>query len=172
MCSNPGWKDQKYNKLVFHLTSFTIQSYHFADSYHTTRGARQRRIIPRKAASSNNPSGVSGFQRLVRSLTWRLSSSIWSLFTKVKDPLPKMELADVVYLTPCRCDMVRYMLGEHRGTWKHRLKNTRMHVIRGTRRSLPLWSISGISNTKWNGKTLGCRNLNTSNLFSKRGSEI
>ena len=44
--------------------------------------------------------------------------------------------------------VVRCMLGKHRGAWRHELKNTGMHATRGTQGSLPLQSISGISNIK------------------------
>ena len=49
----------------------------------------------------------------------------------------------------------RCMLGRRRGTKRCELKNTRMHAGRGIPGSLPLWSISGISNTKWIGMRQG-----------------
>ena len=58
----------------------------------------------------------------------------------MKDPLPKENLAGVIYQIPCWCT-----LGKCRGAWRPETKTAGMHAQRGIPGSLPLRSFNGIS---------------------------
>ena len=77
-------------------------------------------------------------------VVFKLGPTLRSLLVRTPSPRRNWQ----VWSTRSPASVVRCMSGKHRGAWRRELKNTGMHATRETQGTLPLQSISGISNIK------------------------